>query len=154
MFRCSYGHHAYFIKTWKMVTLPLNVYYFPHVGLNPWWYEWSLKTTLLSWHLSSISQWAGSDSIDCRTCEAVVIVDWYNKASTLHGFSLHCICEVVDNYSLHLLFYPTVTMHKGKNSVLISNADILICWKLRESLICLFDQNRNWFNCELLSMFF
>lgn len=79
---------------------------------------------------------------------------WFCAAKPPPHSLPHNICEVLDNYSLHLLFCPTVTMHNGRNCVLISNAGILICWRLSDSLLCFCDQNLNWFNCWITATIF
>lgn len=52
------------------------------------------------------------------------------------------LCEIEDNYLLHLLFYPSIIM--GIKCVLISSAGIIICRGLTESLLCSSDQTLNW----------
>lgn len=91
-----------------------------------------------------------------NTSEAAVTVDRLSTTKPpFHIVSLSTfICDVLDNYSLHLLFCTNVTMHNGENSVLIRNAGILICWRLSESLICHSDQNLNWFNWWIIATSF
>ena len=84
--------------------------------------------------IEHFQQWAGSESINQKISEEVVTVDWFSTTKP------RFICCSV----------PLSQRTMEKNSVLISNAGILIYWKLNESLRCFSDQNLNWFNCWII----